>query len=636
MKGLMVSLIIVIFAGTTSSVLAAGQQDAAGVEPRSGLQPMVAPTLERPGPDDSDDNVAWPVPKSLLSGESTNTSSFGDQQFRGPAPDSASDNNIRFDVKVDENAIALLKQGRKVFSPVEVLDRDTKTPMNPSVVSDIALFMGANAGKDLKGVALEPQPMERGSSTLRFEIPEQDLDRIQEDAFLFSVPDELRGKFNRVEFVAVSGPTGSHEFSSVLSSGTRGSALGFENQGGTNRFASPTTSRFDGANETQPWNTNAPQPGPGFSPGEREFTGPSIDKSVLDERRNRVAPLDTGNQFQLGQRKPAVQSTQSPFGRSWEQPEATQNTRGRNTFDQNQNVGRQSTYNEPATDQQGYQESLAETRLRLVQQQLAAAEAEKKKLQQNAGDWMREAEKLAQQRNNLNQQLQATNDRPSFSQPGNTRPVDYSQQYGTDYLGKTIDAAKGIVRPFGSQREDFRTQETGYSGRTSTELEQQKLIEAQRRQIEYQNEEKFRLEQDKLMAENRLASAEGVLKRRPTYDNEIQFQQASYNGNNSNENPNRDNVRVAEARTPGGPPNRRPGALAGDPTRTKNVDQTDNGTDGLATGKRSESSDLFWLLPLLIGSLALNFFLWVHARSLYMRYDELAEELRGMVSASTI
>ena len=290
MKGLMVSLIIVFFAGTTSTVLAAGQQDAAGFKSPFGLQPNAAPPFERPGPDDSDNSDALPTPTSLLSRESTNTSSLGDRQFAAPtpAPTSAMDNNIRFDVKVNPNAIDLLRQGKKVYSPVQVRDGATNAVLDPSVVSDIALFLDTNADKKLQGVELYPQPMEPNSKTLRFEIPEQQLNRIEQDAFLFSVPDELRGKFDRVEFVA--GPAGSHEFSPGMTSGTRGSALGFGDANGNSRFKSSPQDSFGTVNESPRWNN--PQPGPGFAPGDREFTGPVIAQSELEARRNRVGSFN--------------------------------------------------------------------------------------------------------------------------------------------------------------------------------------------------------------------------------------------------------------------------------------------------------------------------------------------------------
>ena len=159
----------------------------------SPYEPQVALSSLRPI-----DPVVRPTPPSL---EDSTNKSFGNSQFATPGSSNGKDRNIRFDVKVDQSAIALLRQGRKVFSPVEIRDPSTNAVLDPSVVSDIALFLDANAGsRDLKGVKLEPEPLEPNSTTLRFEIPEQQLDRIEQDAFLFNVPAALRGKFDRVEF----------------------------------------------------------------------------------------------------------------------------------------------------------------------------------------------------------------------------------------------------------------------------------------------------------------------------------------------------------------------------------------------------------------------------------------------------
>ena len=668
MKGLMVSLIIVFLAGTTGTVLAAGQQDAAGFEPRSGLQPNAAPAFERPGPDDSDDDDVQPTPASIISRGSTNTSQSSSDQFGSPAPESVLDKDIRFDVKVDQNAIELLRQGRKVFSPVQVRDEATNAALPPAVVSDIALFLDANAGKDLKGVQLDPVPMDIGSKTLRFEIPEQQLDRIEQDAFLFNVPTELRGKFDRVEFVAVSGPTGSHDFSSGSTSGSRGSALGFGNPDVSNRFDTNPNDRFNNgtASENQRWNTNSPQPGPGFEPGEREFTGPYIDPSELQTRRNRVAPLEpnrnfnqqtdfpqrreqarsplnTGSQFKFADRDQEPTPTRSPFGLPREQPDNS-----RDAVNQNQINFQQKSADQLAADQR-YQQSLTEQRLRMVQQQLAEEKAEREAVE-------REANLLAKQRNDLSKRLQTVNGRAT-TQQGKTQSFDYQQSYNTgrDYLGRAIDSAGNLLGNFGTRREDFQTRETGFVAQTQTEKDQRDFIEEQQRQIDFQRNEKIEAQAALVAIENRLASAQGTFGRRTTYGGEIQ--QTSYNSNA----PGNDQFQV-DRRNPDGSL-KLPNANTTDGRRdrvTNNIDQvtfkTANGDQNQrgdrangpppngrppeqgqeqSTAKGS-SSDLIWLLPLLLASLGLNFFLWVHCRSLDLRYADLADELRGMVGASTI
>ena len=88
-----------------------------------------------------------------------NRSSFEDRQPVVAEPDSDFDKNIRFDVKLNQEAISLMRQGRKVFSSVRVRDESTNAIVDPAVVSDIAFFLASNKGKNLQGVKLQPQPM---------------------------------------------------------------------------------------------------------------------------------------------------------------------------------------------------------------------------------------------------------------------------------------------------------------------------------------------------------------------------------------------------------------------------------------------------------------------------------------------
>jgi len=639
----------------TSTVASAGQQaeqDAAEFESRFGLRPIAAPRLDRPGPDDSDDDDAWPTPTSLLSRESTNTSSFGGRQQRAPVSEGVSDRNIRFDVKVDENAIEMLRNGLQVYSAVDVRDQ-TNAALHPSVVSDIALFLGDNAGKDLQGVQLNPQPMERDSTTLRFEIPQRDLDRIEQDAFLFNVPDNLRGKFDRVEFVAAPA-AGSHEFSAGQSSGRRGSAFGFGGENGADSFRTQPTNRFSGTNEATPWNTDTPQPGPGFQPGEREFTGPYISPAELQARQNVApirqatdfnrsplnrSPLNTGGQFRTAGQEQEVEPKQSSFDRPWEQAQENQIPRGQTTLQRSRPV--QQDRNDPVR-----QESIAAQELRLAKQQLALAKADHELLLRDANDWKREAQTLAQERNDLGKQLQAVNERVVTKQSVSTPPARYA--VGQDYLGRPIDAAGNLIKSFGSQREDFPRRETAFAGwpqigQTQAELNQQQVIDDLEAEVEYRRKENVALQIGKRDVE---AELQGLLERRRTYD--TGYQPTSYTGQNQEGMP-----RLADADLVYGKGNAK---LAQDLARQQNDggrgnrgghdnrgnrgdEERANGAGGegqeLSVNKKS-SSDLIWLLPLLLLSLGLNFFLWIHSRSLYLRYDELAEDLRGMVGGSTI
>ena len=623
MKGLMVSLIIVIFAAVTSDVMAATQQDAAGFKPQLGLQSNEP--LERPGPDDSDDKVDWPTPISRSSSESTNTSqTFGDRQFGSPAPESAMDTDIRFDVKVSKDAIQMLRQGRQVFSPVEV--RDTSdTELHPSVVSDIALFLDTNAGRqDLKGVRLDPLPMELGSTTLRFEIPANELEHFEEDAFLFNVPDSLRGKFNRVEFFAGKAPTGSHDFPVGLTSGPRGSGSGFGNLKSNGGLVTNPADRFSSTNQNQQRNTNTPQMGPVVEPGDPRYNGPYIaaserqarrplaplndnlnSQSDFAQRNDQVrSPLDTGGQFRVANRE----SDDLPKRSRFSLPPNNRSLIGRdqNGFQQNTS---------PSANNQGYQESVAQQQLRQAQQKLADAEAEKKSLLQNASEWKREAGVLAQQRNDLSKRLQAGYDQVA-SRPLNTQPVNYEQP--------RVDS------PYLSRPTNFGDREP-----TQAELDRRKMEEYENKlkDLEEDNRRLFREGED---AKIRLAASQDQSLQRPSAD---KSRPQLYNTGYRTDVQNQDgSYRTANADTDPKSKRKQFGAgNAGQDSQTygDNAELANDGAQGPGA-KRKGSSDALWLVGLLLFSVGLNVFLWLHSRTLYLRYDELADELRGMVGASTM
>ena len=639
MKGLMVSLVIVFFAGTASSVLVAatGQQvgeDAAGFKPRLG-QGRSARSFERPGPDDSADEVAWPNPASLLSRSSTTTSQLNPLGDRQAGP-SASNKDIRFDVKIDDEAVNMLRQGRKVYSDVKVRDQSTNTALDPSVVSDIALFHDGNAGKNLQGYNLEPQPMQLGSRTLLFEIQEQQLERIEDGAFQFNVPDDLRGKFDRVEFVAVSSSGGS-QIPSGLSSPPRGLN---------------ETSRFAGTNETaaQRWNTSAPQPGPGAEPGEREFIGPYINPAELQSRQNRVAPLDTNNNFSLAERSPRLETSRnfnqlpqisrtqletrdrfsvaepspqaapkSPFGRVWEQPDNNLST-NRNAFD-----GTNSN------------NALVNEQVRIYQQQVADARAKADAIAREASDWKEEAARLARQRNDLDERLRLASNR-QVTAPART-------QQSTSYLGQAVGAAGNAVRSFGTRREDFQTQENSYAGWTQAELDLRQQVARLQDEKEQKDWENRQLTQRNHTMEDQLAEAKrSQFGRRPAFNQDI-----NPTGFSPNDNQTRRGNRTANAndayhtnQAESNDTERRRRELAQNPPGGRTEGGRTEGGRGEGgrpeEGKTKSSgpSDLLWLLALLLASSGLNVFLWIHCRSLYLKYTDLADELRDMVGVSTI
>ena len=277
--------------------------------------------------------------------------------------------------------------------------------------------------------------------------------------------------------------------------------------------------------------------------------------------------------------------------------------------------------------------------MRNLQQQVAQAEIEKQRLLQNANDWMKTADRFAEQRDVLDQRLRSGNDR-GFVAPVNTQPAGYQQNPANDrgFLGgqrggfqaQTPDLNREPIQartPL-QIRDSIPTRGTVYGARSQAEI----MLE----------ENTARLEQ---IAFDQAAEI-GRLKALPERSgaNEQRIQPTAWVGGNADANANQrygrnpdGTLRVAEKKidyprndqvtSRQGPNNRPP------PPEVQRGDE-ENMSQGSATGP---GHNLIWLLPLLLGSLALNFFLWHHSRTLSLQYTDLADELRSMVGgASTI
>ena len=125
---------------------------------------------------------------------------------------------------------------------------------------------------------------------MSFEIPEQQLSRIEEDAFLFKVPDELRGKFDRVEFV-MSNFVGPPRLDgglrrSIVSPRQSGSPPSRQSEAQThfdqprNRFADgePFTARRSESNQTLTDSSTGP-----IALQQSQFMGPQLSRDQQDQ-----------------------------------------------------------------------------------------------------------------------------------------------------------------------------------------------------------------------------------------------------------------------------------------------------------------------------------------------------------------
>ena len=632
MKGLMVSLIIVIFTGVSSSVSAAGLQSgegAAGFRPRLEFQPLGA--LERPGPDDSEDEVV-PAPPSLLSQNSTVTSnSFGGRQsgsqtFNHPAPAEAGQRDIIFEVPIDDDAVSKLRQGLMVYSPVDVRDR-TNRALPPEVVKEIALFRNVNGNKeDMNAVRLEPEALEPGSRTLRFEIDEQQLNRIEQDAFVYSVPDQLRGQFDRVEFVRASGPVGSQAGLSGASGGARGNEFGLTNSNGANRFNTDPSSRFGSRGNPSKGveQSNLPQPGPNFEPGGSEFIGPVIEPSVIEARRNRVAPLDSNLNYRQGsafplkqndrpvlstsdrylpQNEPDVRPRQLPLG--W--VEGTEENQS--VFDRRNVSGQRSGL------------TVAEQQLAALQEQLENERAENAKLARDVSEWQGEAGRIAQERDNFSERLREASNRRGVQQAVANRSAGYREENSGGW-DRALGFAGNAARDYGTRREDFQTQAAIPVAYNQVEpRHKDSEYDRLRRRMESLEQKNQGLEE---RLQQQQQQRQGVSRRGGPAEN--QLQPISYNSERTrvaskfDHNPQADRVEVEQNVEP-------------DRSNDNPNDELEKEAD---SGNSGGASDLLWLIPLLLASVGLNIFLWSHCRTLDLRYSDLADELRDMVGASTV
>jgi hypothetical protein len=620
MNGLMVSLNIFLLAGT-----AVGQQaadDAASMRPALRSLPAASSMsafrtdnqFERPGPDDSAGD--WPTPESVLGDQSTITSrsasmggqttNFGGRSERAsnPQPTSAMPSQgIRFDVMLRPEDLESVKRGGTLVAPVEIRNRQNAM-LGTDVVSDIAFFHEANKGRSTDGEFIWPEAIEPGSRKLRFKLTADQLDRMDNYAYQFRVPSNMRGEFDQVEFVAEGVGDGR--------------SLGSDDFGGSWNTASKSAS-------------NLPRPNDGIDPG-------------FDPGFGR--PLGNGND---GFRNPGVDvepegSGSSNLGNNWERknrfdssasrqldsnPNERFNDRG---FDREQDrsvLGQRTPQRQQETLEMAQMRRRLEETQRLAQQALA----ERKRWEDESLKLADEKSFLARKNNQLVNQLDAAS-RVSDPKDGSTlmRPISTE------------------TKPFGSRRNDFgpvadeRDRQLELANREIERLKQKNLWAEQENQSLATNYDKLESASKQLYDQHNL-----LKQRRSTSEttdmiaNALRDPRAMAGVNPAVSN------RIA-SNTAFAPPERTPVGLGsmgaqvatgGNPNLGGgNYDYgaaQKNKNNANVKGKGSDVPDKtsFFLWFLLLPSIGLNFYLSILCRSLYVRYQDLADELREMFSATS-
>jgi len=203
--------------------------------------------------------------------------------------------------------------------------------------------------------------------------------------------------------------------------------------------------------------------------------------------------------------------------------------------------------------------------------------------------------------------LQVANSRPvTRQQPVNIQPTTYQQIANPSYWGNTLNAAANMVRPYGGQPKNPQRQESAYNGMPQNESEMERKL-------------------DKILA------------RTDDLNDRLKHRDGPANSEVQPTSDNPEYARTANAKHTYN--NARPDFI---PPKTRQHQMgTENQAENFANdnkGKQKSSSrfDLFWLLVLLLISVGLNLFLWLHSRSLHLQYNDLAVELREMVGVSTV
>lgn len=616
MNGLMVSLNILLMAGT-----AVGQQvtdDAASMRPALRSVPAagsmssikVDNQFDRPGPDDSVNS--WPTPESVLGDQSTITSrsaSLGEQTNFGGRSERASNpqpttarqtQGIRFDVMLRPQDLESVKRGGTLVAPVDIRNRQDQM-LSTDVVSDIAFFHEANKGETTDGEFILPEAIEPGSRTLRFELTADQLDRMDKYAYQFRVPNNMRGEFDLVEFVAENGGggrrLGGNDFGGSWNTADNSVSKLPQPQDDGTRFGSPMRNEGDSF---------------GGQRNDAQSEGNGFDKLAKSwERKNRFDD-----------------STTSPFdSRPFDSnPNDRFNSGG---FDRGQDrgaVGQESSRQDTL--------EMAEMRRKLQESQRLAQQAlaDRKR-------WEDESLKLANEKSFLARKNNQLADQLNSASRGND-PRDGSRDGSTLMRPISTDA-----QPFGSKRGDF----------ASAQDERDRQLELANREIERLKQKNRWAEQENQSLATDYDKLESASKLLYDQNNMLKKRRSTTETTDMIANALRDPRSMAgmgpasnrlASNTAFTPPERTPVGLGGmgaqvagggNPNLGKPNFDASRENRGSTNNNASEVPDKtsFFLWFLLLPSIGLNFYLSILCRSLYVRYEDLAAELREMFSATS-
>lgn len=602
MNGLMVSLNILILAGT-----AIGQQateDVASTMPNLRLRPDssaastvdVGNQFEGPGPDDS--SGGWSTARSVLGDQSTTTSrsmSNGGQStnFSGrserasstPPAAATRSQGIRFDVMLGPQDLESVRRGGTLVAPVDIRDRQNEM-LSTDVVSDIAFFHEANKGKRTDGVYILPEAIEPGSRKLRFKLTSEQLDQIDDYAYQFRVPSNMRGEFDEVEFYAAEvvgdNRVGSNDFGGSWKTGNDlASDLPAPNDGGT-RFG--TQLRREG--------TDGGIQGDSNLPASNRFG----DLAKNWEQKNRVGGTAP---------EPSDRNLGGRFGGEGFERRSDQGAAKKENME------------------------LAEMRRKLEESERLAQQAlaDRKRWYDESVELANEKSYLARQKQQLESKLDAASRDRGSGDSSLMRPIN--------------------TKPFGSERGQF----------SPVDSERDRQLDLAKKQIEQLKQENQFVSSEKKLVEDQFDELKGYSKTllgryrneqsRRSVDETTDLIKSTLRDSSGLAGVKSFGDRIASntefsptdrSRTPVGLGSFGAQAAGGNQNvGNRNLGDTLAGNRNKATSKTNSGpgkTDFFlWLF--LLPSIGLNFYLSILCRSLYVRYQDLADELREMFSATS-
>ena len=552
------------------------------------------------------------------------------------------------EIGVSADAIRAIREGKVLVSKIEAVNPDTGETLHRNVINGVSLFQ---EGKNLNNLSKTPvRGTDSGDGVLRFGLTEAHLNALENNQLKMDFSANERGKYQEIEvfFVNQNRSTGVGQQTSraTASNGSGGAFSNSRPRMPTPDNTRPSTDHFgfgprnNRANNNTNQTTYIPLPAPA-EPGDVDFMGPTLP--------TRAAPT-------VGSWSPPNQQTQNnpafdPNRRN-EFANTQNDNRGAWSFPKQNDSGFQSVGRNQQDDRQGEFEAMqarweAEKQRLDYENMVLRLEAEKAKREEEERQWAQA--KLEQEyRNNQSRTpvmptLNGPLDRPLATNPGlgSGTISNYDRQFDPRRnMTQEEFTYNSMMWELERKANQLQSQEASLNRKTN-------LLEFKVDQLDTTMRE---LARNNTQLGNQTLRTNMPQNANPNYDRSYQneFGEHYYPPNNltgpvidRSQAPN--NTR----RNVGAPDNNgfRSPSSNDDKDITSRVVSTSNrkgikdyatsipGSSSKSTSNRDDRVNGF-VLFLLLCSLGLNFYLAFISRGFYVRYHELADELRETFSTT--